>query len=362
MSIFWLFVSALLICVVQARIFRWVGTHRVSYKRHFSRHEAFTGETVEMIEVLENRSHLPVPWLRVQARVPAALRFGAQSMEEISGQLYHRSFFYLRPRSRLTRCHRVTLERRGCYRVKSVALSTGDLMGFSSAEKTLESNAHIYAYPRIADERELPIQCSRFLSEMLTRRFLSPDPYLVNGVRPYMPGDPPKDINWLATAHTGELRVKTHDYSIDPKLMVVLNVQRSEHQWADLSEGEQEPIEYGISLAASICIRAITDGAEAGFCANTDLESDSGAAFIEPRRSETQKQELLTLMSRMTLKMKLNFYAYLEKLSPPDGATNLIILSCVDSERIQAQVGRLESLGYNVLFIMLEGGVRSGDK
>lgn len=360
MSVLWLFASAGLLCLLQAWLFRWVGTHKVGYERYFSKREAFTGETVEMVEVLVNSSRLPVPWLRVQARVPAALRFGAQSMEEISGQLYHRSFFYLRPRSRLTRRHRVTLERRGCYRVKSVALSTGDLLGSQPTEKTLESDAHIFVYPRLADERELPIQCSRFLSEMLTRRFLMPDPYLVNGVRPYQPGDPPKDISWTATAHTGELRVKTHDFSIDPKLMVVLNVQRSEHQWADLSDVEREPIERGISLAAGICASAITNGAEAGFCANTDLESDGGAAYLAPARSEGQKQELLTLMSRMTLKMKLNFYAYLEQLTPPEGTTNVLILSCVDSERIQAQVWRLRQLGYDVLFTQLEGGARNG--
>ncbi len=150
--------------------------------------------------------------------------------------------------------------------------------------------------------------------------------------------------------------MKTHDFSADPKLLAVLNVQRSEHQWADLTDEQREPIEAGVSLAATICLTAIEHGAEAGFCANTDLENDGGAAFIAPNRSEEQKQALLETLARLTLKMRLNFYAYLEQLSPPPGTTDVLIISCTDSERIQQQVARLNALGCNVLFHRLEGG------
>ncbi len=66
-----------------------------------------------MVEVLANPSRLPLPWVRVQSRMPAGLGLSPMSMREINGGLYHRSFFFLAPRTRLTRRHQVRCLRPG---------------------------------------------------------------------------------------------------------------------------------------------------------------------------------------------------------------------------------------------------------
>lgn len=354
MSIIWLFLVAGAAALLQGRLFRYIGRKRLRYERVFSKPAAFAGDTVEMVETLENRSRLPLPWLRVESRVPSALRFGSRPRSD--NEMYHRSLFFLRPRSRLVRRHRVTLLRRGCFRAGSVALTSGDLFGAASGELNLETGAMIYAYPRPVPEAQLPLPCSRFMGELLVRRFLEPDPYLMCGVRPYRVGDTQRDVHWAATAKTRQLMVKTYDYSADPRLLVILNVQRSENQWADLSEAESEAIERGVSIAAGVCLAAIDRGAEAGFCANTDLETDGAAAFLAPARSEWQRRELLKLFARLTLRMRLNFYAFLDQLELPSGTTDVLVISCYQSRRIEDTLARMRLSGVKTLYYPLKGG------
>lgn len=358
MSVFWLFLIAGALVLIQGRLFRRISAKNVDYERSFSKEAAFTGSTIEMIEVISNRSRLPIPWLRVQSRIPAALLFGAGSTQEISGNMYHRSFFFLSPRSRVTRRHTVTLAKRGYYRVSSVAITCGDLFGFDKLEKTLDVNASVYSYPRLLDESALPLPCSRFMGDMLVRRYIMPDPYMISGARAYRPGDPPKEINWAMSAKTGELQVKTHDCSADPKMLVVLNVQLSEHQWDALSAEQLESIEKGVSAAASVCLFSIDHGAEAGFTANTSLETDNASVLVAPSRSEEQKRLILETLSRLTLKMRLNFYAYLEALEIPEGTTDMLVLSCFDSDRIEAELSKFRARGINVVLSLLEGGIK----
>ncbi|MDD3410416.1 MAG: DUF58 domain-containing protein [Eubacteriales bacterium] len=356
MSLVWLVLCAGLVALLQGALFRRVGLKRLRYERRFSVPAAFAGDEAEMIETLVNRSRLPVPWLRVQSRVPAALRFGTHA----AGEMYHRSCFYVRPRSRLVRRHKVLLTKRGCYRAGSVALTSGDLLGASCGESERETGAMILAYPRPMAEENLPLPCSRFLGELLVRRFIEPDPFLMSGVRPYRPGDSQRDVHWAATARLRELMVKTYDFSADPHLLVVLNVQRSENQWADLTEAESAAIEEGVSIAAALCLRAIDQGAEAGFAANTDLETDGAPALLAPARSEEQKRALLTLMARLTLRMRMNFYAYLDAL--PRGVTDVLVLSCYESRRVSEALERLRLSGVRVQLYRLRGGVKSDEE
>ena len=63
MQSFWLFFVALVLGMLQALIYRLVTRRALTYRRAFSQTGAFCGEHVEMVEVLENRSPLPIPFV-----------------------------------------------------------------------------------------------------------------------------------------------------------------------------------------------------------------------------------------------------------------------------------------------------------
>lgn len=233
MSLLTLFLAVVLAGLGQGVLLR-RAARRMTYRRSFSRAAAFCGEQAEMVEVLANPSRLPLPWVRVQSRMPAGLGFSPMSMREINGGLYHRSFFFLAPRTRLTRRHQVRCLRRGDYRLTTVALTAGELLGLSALDETLDCDAHLLVYPRLMDLEEIPLPCQSFLGDVLVRRFINPDPCLVNGARPYQPGDPPRMLHYAASLRTGQWQVKTCDASADPKMLVLLNVGPLRPAVADL--------------------------------------------------------------------------------------------------------------------------------
>ncbi len=363
MSVVWILVSVGIAILVQALLVGLFGMKGVSYERRFSRTRVYEGERVELVEVIRNRKLLPVPWIRVESRISPNLRFGrgGQSEErEISADQYHKSVFFLGPYSQITRRHEVTCLRRGHYEAGSVAMTSGDLVAMWMNTKQLNLSCALDVYPRLLDESELDTPSTRWQGELAVKRWIMPDPFLVSGIRDYRPGDPMRDVHWRASARTGTLQVKTRDYTADPRMLVVLNVQNSEEQWGDLMDYEQEGIEQGVRIAATLCQRALNAGVEAGFATNACMIGEKGTGktiLIPSRRSNDQMEVLLTAMARMEIHREITFPTLLESLCDLQGE-DILILSTYDSEQIQARVDMLRQAGNSVTMMMLERGRR----
>jgi len=364
MSVLWLLVLTAAFMLIQAVLFRVNNLKKLSYDRSFSRKTAFEGEKVELLESLRNEKRLPVPWLRAESRIPKEIGFEKESLaesHEVIGGMYHKSVFYIPAMNAITRHHQVTLKRRGVYYAGSVVLTAGDLFGFARDEKQLNTDCEITVYPALIDENELPDPANRWLGDAVVRRWIMPDPFLVNGIRDYMPGDPLKDVHWKASARTGDLRVKVRDYTTDPKALVILNVATSENQWADVGAQDVESVEYGIRMAATLCVRALKNGLNAGFASNACLIGQEGSGetvYVPSAGGNAQADRLLETMARMLLHMELSFTTFLESLTDVSGE-DILIISAYESEEIKRAVHMLTSLGNTVSFIRLERGRRT---
>lgn len=356
-------VVAAVLTLLQAMLFSLVNLKKLTYKRFFSRCCAFEGDKLELVEVIRNVKIMPVPWLRAESRISPHLRFGSAAISEereISANRYHRSVFFMGPFSQITRRHHVTCLKRGHYEAGSVALTAGDLFGFSQKTRQLNIDCALDVYPRILGEDELDTPSTRWQGELAVKRWIMPDPFLTSGVRDYRAGDPMRDIHWRASARMGQLQVKVRDYTADPRMMVVLNVQTSEEQWGDLMDYEQEGIEQGIRIAATLCMRALSSGVEAGFACNGCLFGERGTGktvFVPARSSSDQADVLLTTMARLEIHREMTFSTFLDALG--DAAnTDILILSTYDSEAIRYQMSMLRRAGNSVTFMLLERGKR----
>ena len=337
---------------LQAFLVQHFGLRGFSYRRGFSRLTAGAGDTVDYVEVIRNRGPLFLPWVRLETRVPPSFEFRTREEIDIRGNNYHQSVFSLMPFSQVTRRHQVLLRQRGHFCLERASLTAGDLLGWRLITRDMETKAEIYVFPRLLNRDAGLLPSQRAMGEVAVRRWIQPDPIWVNGIRPYRDGDPERDIHWAATARMNAMQVKTHDYTADPRLMVLINVQKKEEQWGDLMDYEQERIEYAISLAATMCLDALEKGIEAGFAANMPLDEDTRCACLPPARGAGWDQELLRAMACLRLKWLLSFPTFLEQL-PVLSGTDLVILSCYDSEAIRAQARRLEALGNSVTLRLL---------
>ena len=342
----------LLLAGVQALLLALFGLRGFSYERSFSRPAAYEGEPVELIEVIRNRSPFFLPWVRVETSLPASFAFSTREEVEIRGMHFHVSVFTLMPFSQVTRRHHVTLTRRGHYTLEHASLTAGDLFGMNTLLKEIDAPAEIFVWPRLLADMRQQLPSFRSQGEVSVQRWIQPDPFLVNGIRGYRTGDPERDIHWAATARLGSLQVKTHDFTSDPRLMVLINGQKTESQWGDLMDYEQEQIEYAISLAASLCVDALRRGLEAGFAASMPLDEETVCACLPPQRYAGWEETLLNAFASLRIRMVRSFPTFLEQLPRLTG-TDILILSCYDSPEIQLRIQRLRLMGNSVTLKLL---------
>ncbi len=345
----------LIMAVVQGWLMARFGMRGFSYSRSFSRSTAFEGDQVELIEVIRNRSVFFLPWVRLEMRVPPSFDFNTREEVEIRGGNYHKSVFTLMPYSQVTRRHRVTLRSRGHFQLKQASLTAADLLGMRSVAREVDAPAEIYVYPRLLPEDEAALPSSRAQGDVSVRRWIQPDPFLVNGIRGYRSGDPERDIHWAATARLGELQVKTHDFTSDSRLMVLINGQLTESQWGSLMDYEQPRIENAISLAASMCVYALRRGMEAGFAASMPLDESEECACMLPNRGTGWEESLLCGFAAIRIRLLRSFPTFLEQMPRLTGA-DIVILSCYDSPEIRERMQQLYRLGNSVTLHILKEG------
>ena len=361
MSILWLMALSITLVLLQALVFDLNNLRRFSYARRFSRKNAFEGEKVELVELIRNEKLLPVPWLRAESRIPEPLHFAKEQLganHEVSGGMYHKSMFFLPPRCAITRHHEITLTRRGVYEAGSVALSTGDLFAIARKKRQLLFDCGIIVYPRLLSEDELPDPANRWLGDALVRRWIMPDPFLVSGIRDYAPGDPMRDVHWKASAKTGDLKVKVRDYTTDPKVLVILNIQAAQHQWSDVPVQLVDGMERAISISATLCLRALRHGMSAGFATNASLIGSRGSGkgtLVCSMGGNAQADKLLETMARIEMHMEMSFPTFLGTLEDVR-AEDILIVTAYEDNDIMAAVSRLKLQGNTVSMYVLEGG------
>ena len=332
------------------------GLKNLSCTRDFSRPAAFEGEEAELVEVVRNDRPIIIPWLMVESRISPYLRLGRQENLHVSGEMHYCSQFTLMPYQQIRRRHKVRFLHRGSYNLGNASLTAGDILGFSKFQRTQELSAPVLVYPRLLEADELPSPMSRMLGELSRRPQLLQDPFLVRGIRPYMPGDPVRDIHWPATARTGDVQVRIHDYSTRRKLLVVLNVQKQELQWHDhISEEDAEYVEKAISLAATACVLALREGLSAGFAANMPVDDSKENTVLLPSDGAAREEEMLATIARLKVLRTQNFPAFLDTLAVYSGM-DMLILSPYDSESIQTAITELRRAGNQVTFQPYEGG------
>ena len=340
---------------VQNALVSHFGLRRFQYTRTFSRRTATEGDTVTLTEVIRNKKPLFLPWLRIESNISPYLLFDTDEEHDVRFDRFHKSVFTLPAFSQVTRKNRVKLSHRGHYVLNNVSVTTGDLLGMMIISEEYSAPAEIFVYPKLLPDNDFPLPSTRYQGDVSVKRFIIDDPFLVNGIRAYREGDPVRDIHWAATARVGALQVKTHDFTADPKLLVLINVQRSERQWTELMDYEQDVIEQGISLAASLCLRALRNGAEAGFAANMPLDDSEECAYLAPVGGAGADDLILSALASLRIKRLKRFPTFLEEMENLHGM-DIVIITCYVCADMEKHMQALRRAGNAVTVYLLEGG------
>ncbi|XID92048.1 DUF58 domain-containing protein [Paenibacillaceae bacterium WGS1546] len=359
-AIVWIVLLLAALYIVQRVVFAALGFRSLAYERSFSSPRIHAGETVWMRETIANRKRLPLPWLRVEAMLPAQLVFAHREADTAinSGDRLqnHASLFSIPGHTEIVRKHEIVCPRRGKYRVSSYTITTGDLIGVSVKSAVRRGECELVVYPALKSLRDFPLEARKFLQSV--RSMVSPvteDHYYVAGIRPYREGDSFRMINWSATAKTGELLVHKRESMRDNDLTIVLNAELLDS--ANNERITDEQFEEALGYAASAAQYVISGGGKAGFVYNG--ANDSGeTVFRAPARAGAAHMDmLLDAMAGFRPVATLGLTYLLEQLAAERmSGRNVLLLTAFVDRKQQQLIGRLRSQGNLVQLLLLAKG------
>ncbi len=237
----------------------------------------YAGETVQFTEVVSNRGRMPLPELEVRFRIPQGPVFQDAENVIVSDHVYKRDIFALRPMERVTRRYTLLCPRRGQFPVSDLTLRARSLFHRREYELSLETGAGLSVYAAQTDVSGILARCDALLGSQESRRRTLEDPYAWAGIRAYTPQDPMRVINWKAAARAGELMVNTYASVQTEEFCIYLDARD------DRILKQEDLVEYGISVAASLCRRLIGRGQAAGLYVYADRE-----VLLPPARGQAQ--------------------------------------------------------------------------
>jgi len=193
----------------------------------------FAGEAMAISLRIENRSRRYATF-RIDGPGPSA-----------------RFFHQFPPRQEHRSSTSLTFPKRGAHPTGAVVAVSAYPFGIVEHRRTLDCGAEITAFPRKGQIREK--QFRHWLkrsgagdhrrSRPALRRF--PAEGDVRGIRPYRLGDNPRDVHWKTSARRDQLHVREYDRSSPQDLAIIVEAYSP-------SDGEYEPLEQALSLAATI--------------------------------------------------------------------------------------------------------------
>jgi uncharacterized protein (DUF58 family) len=252
-----------------SRLWVWRAWRRLEINRLFDSH-AFLGETVQLRLRLANTGRLPIPWVRVEDRLP----------QRLSSLDAFRAVVSLLPGETRSLEYTLRAGRRGYYPIGPMHVQLGDVFGFSTRDMSTAAPSHLTVYPKILPLRSLGLPSKSAFGTLRTHEILYEDPARVVGVRDYVPGDSLRKMNWKSSAAVGRLQVRKLEPAITLDTLLFLNLNLEEY---DLAYAEPAA-ELAITVAASLAVHLSELRQPVGLVSNgRDLAGDEEDVVEAPR-------------------------------------------------------------------------------
>ena len=248
--------------LLQAALYDRLWNKGLKVEVNFREEYAAEDETAVLEEVVVNGKFLPLPAVEVSFHMDRGLRFTDEANTAVSDRSYRRDVFALGVRQKITRTLEFQCVKRGYYRIDEAGLNVRSLMLTRKYLTDLPQNTEFYVLPRPVPADRIAIPFSQIMGTVLSRRKVYDDPFEFAGLRDYARGDPRKDINWKATARTGDLLVNMHESTLSQKVAVLLDLEGLGVQQADVLNEE------AVRIASSLCARLLAAGVEVDVYSN----------------------------------------------------------------------------------------------
>jgi hypothetical protein len=325
----------------------------LKYNLSFSKTEAFEGDDMFVDEEIYNKKPIPIPWVKADIHSSKWLEFAGASSSIIDERRFVTSGFMLRSFQRTKRRWYMKCTKRGVYDVDNATVTCGDILGLISDSMAVPVNTRLIVYPGMIDINEMFFSTRDILGDAVVKRFIMDDPFIVKGIREYIPGDPVNRVNWKATAKTSKLMVNENDFTTKVGITVLMNVQSDEGQFDRVQN--KDVIELAIKVCATALNRGYIQGIPIRFGSNAcTLEDMANMILTESGTGQEHMAHMLYTLAQLELKSIRDFDIYLSHLENKISNTQVYIITAFINEDIIAEASRLSRLDNTVKILVLD--------
>ncbi len=295
------------------------------------------GESASVVVTVRNRALVRVPWLEIHESVPLGLRVADPPRRVLTlGAGESASISYA-----------IRGARRGLYAVGPLQISLGDVLGLQRARLNGPLSS-VVVYPRVLPLPELGLPAALLVGPLRGKR--GEDPARPAGVRPYLPGDDIRRLDWKSSAHGRALLVRRADATIAPEVTIALAFGRRDYA-ADIVQDAQE---RAVTVAASVAAYLLHVKLPVSLLTNGyDPVTQQTSAAIGWGKGEGHRHLLLNLLGRLTTGDETPLFAVLAARPLPWGGTTILIISDL-SPACLPEIVALRRRGQGIVLLLVE--------
>lgn len=335
-----------LVIAGESIIYRKYGLKGIEYDLDISKDEVFEGEEVELIETVSNKKYLPVPWLKSEISASRWLEFrgGVAKASDKTESRFIPSIFSLKANQKCTRVWKVTCLKRGVFTFKNTTVITTDILGLTSASTYFPVLRKITVLPVPCDVGEGDLSKKELQGEIIVKRFINEDPFVISGSKEYTGREPINRIHWNATARQNQLMVFNNEYSTNQNLLILMNMQAK--SFGNVSCTNIRNVETFIRISAKLMYDSLNKGIRSGFASNG---GGIDGFFIPPENNSEQYLSILRKLAELESECSVNFSLFCDKINTSYFTDIAIITQYVDDNMLEFG-HRMNRYNKNVIF------------
>jgi uncharacterized protein (DUF58 family) len=300
---------------------------------HIVNPRAQVGEVLHAMYRIDNQTRWAKPWVEVwnDSTLPAPLPGRVIPVDSRDSRQW---------------LAKVTLQRRGSFRLGALRVRTGDPFGLFTSEMVVGQPAWVVVFPKVHQLPHWRLPPSPVDGTAPSRvRFEAASP-LVSSIRPYVHGDAINRIHWLSSVRHGELHVKEFDLEQTADLWLVLDLDRAAHAGV----GEAASVEAAVSVAASIAVQTLSENRAVGMTVSSRRQH-----VLTPDRGTRVEQKILHLLANVQADGSRPLAEVLVGTLPQlrRGMTLCIVTGSTDREWVRA-LASLRRRGVGTVVVLLD--------
>jgi uncharacterized protein (DUF58 family) len=309
------------------------GLRSVRAGYHVVNPRVHVGEVLQAVYRLDNGARWAKPWIEVwnDSTLPTSLPGRALGIGGGASRQW---------------LAKVSLGRRGSFRLGALRVRTGDPFGLFSSEMVVGQPTGVVVFPKVYELPHWRLPPSPVDGSSPSRRRYEASTPLVSTIRPYVHGDALNRVHWLSSARHGELQVKEFDLEQAADLWLVLDLDRSAHAGV----GDSASVEMAVSAGASIALRTLADNRAVGITASARRVQQ-----LTPDRGPRVEQKILHLLANVQAdgSQPLAEIAVATLPQLRRGMTLCIVTGSTERDWVRALAG-LRRRGVGVVVILLD--------